>query len=91
MSVYIRLISNNIKSSSSYGKYFAKALTSYQCPMPIVQFVVIFVCLIQQIGTNGTLHPSPPKSGRCKCLVESCARLRREQCGVLVNKAKHPV
>ena len=27
MSVYIRLIRNNIKSSSSYGKYFAKAVS----------------------------------------------------------------
>ena len=27
MSVYIRLIRNNIKSNSSYGKYFAKAVS----------------------------------------------------------------
>ena len=27
MSVYIRLIKNNIKSSSSYGKYFAKTVS----------------------------------------------------------------
>ena len=28
MAVHIKLVKNNIKSSSSYGKYFAKVVTS---------------------------------------------------------------
>ena len=29
MAVHIKLIKNNIKSSSSYGKYFAKAVIQF--------------------------------------------------------------
>ena len=46
MAVHVRLIRNNIKSSSSCGKYFAKAVS--QGEVTLDESVVFFLCYTTQ-------------------------------------------
>ncbi len=42
MAVHIKLIKNNIKSSSSYGKYFAKTVSQGQHQLILILVSLLF-------------------------------------------------
>ena len=43
MAVHIKLIKNNIKSSSSYGKYFAKAVSQGEVTLNEIVVTAVFL------------------------------------------------
>ena len=70
MAVHIKLIKNNIKSSSSYGKYFAKTVSQGEVTLAVVGVVTELQDILKQRLTEGQTVVLPG-IGRFSLRVES--------------------